>query len=71
MPEQIKSIYDYIANHLLNEPASCRMKITIEQKLSNISTFPKVGILISTYINDVLNLSTYIQVYTRRTLWDS
>jgi len=55
MPKQLNAIYDYIANHLLNEPASWRIKNTIEQKLSNISTFPKSGILISTYISDVSN----------------
>ena len=53
--EQIKSIYAYITNHLLNEPASWRLRSTVEQKLSHISTFPKTGTLISTYINDILN----------------
>jgi len=55
MTEQLKSIYNYITNHLLNEPASWRLRSIVEQKLSHISIFPKTGTLISTYINDILN----------------
>ena len=50
---QIKSIYNYIANNLLNEPASYNMKHTIENKLSTISTFPNAGTFIILVSDDI------------------
>jgi len=66
------SVYSYIANNLFNEPASYRMKNIIEEKLSTISTFPKIGSTIASYINDIadefskmrkLNAKNYVLLY--------
>ena len=72
MSLQLQSIYSYIANNLFNEPASFRLQNTIEQKLSTISTFPKIGSTVISYIDDVadefskvrkLNANKYIILY--------
>ena len=48
-------IYNYIVNHLFNEPAAYRLKSTIEQKFSTIETFPNCGTKITSFINDISN----------------
>ena len=61
VPEQILSIYSYIINNLVNEPAAYRLKSTIERKWSHISTFPNSGTPISSFANDISVQFTDIQ----------
>ena len=53
MSLQLKSIYDYIANNLINEPASYHLKYTIENKFESISIFPNSGTSIVLIANDI------------------
>ena len=79
MTQQMTSIYDYITNHLFNEPATYRLQSIIEQKFSTISTFPNSGTPITSYIDDVskefsnirkLNANNYSILYHHKEVID-
>ena len=49
----MKSIYQYIADNLVNEPASYKLKMVIESKLSTISILPNGGTYLSQVADDI------------------
>ena len=62
IPLQINSIYNYIADNLVNEPAAYRIKSVIERKFSTISTFPNGGTSILSFDDIAVEFSNVRKV---------
>ena len=64
LSEQIKSIYRYITENLVNEPATHRLKNTIERKFTTISIFPNSGKSIVLFDDNILEEFSNVQKIT-------
>jgi len=64
--DQMKSIYSYITNNLLNEPASHSLRDVIKSKLSSISTFPNSGTFLSKVVDDISEIFSSVQKRTAK-----